>query len=321
MRTYVDCVPCAIRHCLKSVRMATDDETVHERVLREALAMWQQADLAQSPPALAQQVHRLIREITGVEDPYLAVKNEYNLFALRMYPELRQRVERSTDPFDTAVRLAVAANVIDFGVNAGVEQTAVRQTILRSLTDPLDAGIAQGLRGAIVRAEEILYLGDNAGEIVFDRLLIEQMPQGKVTYVVRGSPIINDALMEDAEIAGLTDLVEVVDNGSDGPGTILETCSESFRRRFARADLIIAKGQGNFESLSDTEKNAFFLLRPKCAVLSRYLRCEIGRLVVVQSGPRPEGPLRVQGDVLNGTMPASAYGIDRARETCRWPAN
>ena len=284
MRTYFDCVPCAIRHCLKSVRMATDNEMVHERVLREALAMWQQADLAQSPPALAQQVHRLIRRITGVEDPYLAVKNEYNLFALRMYPELRQRVEDSTDPFDTAVRLAVAANVIDFGVNAGVEQTVVQETILRALTDPLDAGIVQRLRKAIDRAGEILYLGDNAGEIVFDRLLIEQMPREKVTYVVRGSAIINDALMEDAEIAGLTDLVAVIDNGSDGPGTILDTCSESFRRRFARADLILAKGQGNFESLSDTEKDAFFLLRPKCAVLSRYLGCEMGRLVVVQSG-------------------------------------
>jgi len=264
--------------------MATDDETVHERVLREVLAMWQRADLAQSPPALAQQVHRLIRRITGVQDPYLAVKNEYNLFALRMYPELRQRVEDSTDAFDTAVRLAVAANVIDFGVNAGVEQTAVQESILRSLTDPLDAGIVQRLREAIDRAKEILYLGDNAGEIIFDRLLIEQIPREKVTYVVRGKAIINDALMEDAEIAGLTDLVAVIDNGSDGPGTILDTCSESFRQRFERADLIIAKGQGNFESLSDTENNVFFLLRPKCAVLSRYLGCEVGRLVVIQSG-------------------------------------
>ncbi len=264
--------------------MATDDETVHERVLREALAIWHRADLAQSPPAVAQQVHRLIRQITGVEDPYLAVKNEYNAFALRMYPELRERVERSADPFETAVRLAVAANVIDFGVNAGVEQTAVRETILRSLTDPLDASVVRRLREAVARAKEILYLGDNAGEIAFDRLLIEQMPRAKVTYVVKGSPIINDALMEDAEIAGLTDVVEVIDNGSDAPGTILETCSESFRRRFARADLILAKGQGNFESLSDTGKDAFFLLRPKCAVLARHLNCEQGRLVVVQGG-------------------------------------
>ncbi len=284
MRTYFDCVPCAIRQVLDAVRMITDDETMHERVLRESLGMWQRMDLRDSPPAIAQRTHRFLRQITGVADPYLEVKNRYNLLALRMYPELRQRVEQAPDPFEAAVRLAIAGNIIDFGVSSEVAPDAVEATIARSLTEPLDAGVVRRLREAVAQADRILYLGDNAGEIVFDRLLIERMPCTKVTYVVRGSPILNDALMEDAEIAGLTDLVEVIDNGADAPGTILELCSEPFRRRFEAADLVIAKGQGNFESLGDTGKQAFFLLRPKCAVLARHLNCEQGRLIIFQSG-------------------------------------
>jgi damage-control phosphatase, subfamily I len=284
MRTFFECIPCSIRQVLDSMRMITDDEAMHERVLRELLEMWRQADLRQSPPAMAQQVHRFLRRLTGVTDPYLEVKNRYNQFALGLYPEMHERVENSPDPFETAVRLAIAGNIIDFGVNSNVEQGMVHETIMRSLTEPLDREALERFRRAVAEAKDILFLGDNTGEIVFDRLLVERMPREKLTYVVRGAPILNDALMADAETAGLTDLVEVIDNGSDGPGTMLETCSESFRRRYERADLIVAKGQGNFESMNDTHKRVFFLLKPKCAVLARHLNCELGRLLILQSG-------------------------------------
>ncbi|MEN6578173.1 MAG: ARMT1-like domain-containing protein [Phycisphaerales bacterium] len=287
MRTYFDCVPCSIRQVLDSVRMITDDETMHERVLRELLGMWQRMDMKQSPPAMAQRIHRYLRQLTGVADPYLDVKNRYNLFALGLYPELRERVADSPDPFETAVRLAIAGNIIDFGVNSHVEQGAVHDAIMRSLTEPIDRDAVQRLRQGVERVKDILFLGDNTGEIVLDRLLIEQMPTAKVTYVVRGHPILNDALMGDAQIAGLTDLVEVIDNGSDAPGTILETCSEAFRKRFDQADLVIAKGQGNYESLTATDRRVFFLLRPKCAVLARHLKCELGRLLVLHNNSDP----------------------------------
>jgi damage-control phosphatase, subfamily I len=284
MRTYFDCIPCSVRQVLDSVRMITDDETMHERVLRELLGMWQRVDMRQSPPAMAQQIHRFLRQLTGVPDPYLDVKNRYNEFALGLYPELRGRVENSPDPFETAVRLAIAGNIIDFGVNSNVEQGMVYETIMQSLTEPLDCDALKALKQAVAQAEDILFLGDNTGEIVFDRLLIERMPRERLTYVVRGGPILNDALMADAQVAGLTDLVEVIDNGSDAPGTILETCSDAFRKRFEQADLIVAKGQGNFETMNDTPKYAFFLLRPKCTVLARHLNCQLGRLLILRSG-------------------------------------
>jgi len=283
MRTYFDCIPCAIRQVLDAVRMTTDDVHVQEKVLREALRVASEMDLSQSPPAMAQKIHRFIRETTGVSDPYLQVKDRFNKLTLQMYPELKDRIEFSSDPVEIAVRLAIAGNIIDFGVNSVIEQDKVKSTIEDSLSAPLDTKALNMFKESTGTAKDILYLGDNTGEIVFDRLLIEQLPYEKITFVVKSGPILNDVTIEDAEIVGLTDIVEVIDNGSDGPGTILENCSEQFQRRFDKAGLIIAKGQGNYETLSDVPKNIFFLLCPKCVVLAQHLGCEIGRLVLVRS--------------------------------------
>jgi len=280
MRTYLDCIPCFVRQGLDSIRMTTDDEQIHEKVLRRILSLASKMDMRKSPPVMAQKIHRFIHEITGVKDPYLETKNHCNKLALQMYPELRERVETASDPLETSVRLAIAGNIIDFGVNSVVEHTQIEKTIAQSLIKPLDMEALDRFRSATAEAENILYLGDNAGEIVFDRLLIEQLPYQKITFVVKGSPILNDATIEDAEIVGLTEVVDVIDNGSDAPGTILEQCSAEFRQRFYESDLLIAKGQGNFETLCDINKDSFFLLQPKCAVLARHLGCEIGRLVL-----------------------------------------
>lgn len=283
MQTYFDCIPCFVRQVLDSVRMTTDDEQIHEKVLREVLRLACKMDLRQSPPAMAQKIHRFIREITGTKDPYLEVKNRCNKLALQMYPQLRGRIETSADPLETAVRLAIAGNIIDFGVNSTLEQSQVEKTIAESLTAPLDMEALEAFRNATAKAKDILYLGDNAGEIVFDRLLIEQLPCKNITFVVKGSPILNDAMLEDAQIAGLTDIIDVIDNGSDASGTILGSCSEAFRRRFDESDLVVAKGQGNYETLSDVDKDIFFILKAKCLVIARHLGCKIGEMILRKS--------------------------------------
>ena len=283
MKTYFDCIPCLVRQTLDSVKLATDDKNVQEQVIRETLSLACKMDLRDSPPAMAQKIHRTIRELTGVEDPYLQIKNRFNKLALQMYPELKQQVESSADPFETAVRLAIAGNIIDLGAKSELEESSIEQTIAQSLTAPLDMDVLEDFRSATARAKDILYLGDNAGEIVFDRLLIEQLPCRNITFTVKASPIINDATMEDAIIAGLTDIVNIIDNGSDAPGTILDNCSETFRRRFDEADLVIAKGQGNYETLSDVNKNIFFILKAKCSVIARGLGCEVGEMILRKS--------------------------------------
>lgn len=224
----------------------------------------------------------MIRELSGEGDPYREAKDRFNRLALSIYGELRARVESSSDPLETAIRLAIAGNVIDLGVDNHLSDEQVHVAIDHALDAPLEADL-KGFAEAISDADTIVYLADNAGEIVFDRLLIEQMQMDKVTVVVKGTPIINDATIADAEAAGLTGLVAVIDNGSDAPGTILEDCSEAFRERFGEADLVIAKGQGNYETLSDVDKDIFFILKAKCPVIARDLGCEIGSLVLRRS--------------------------------------
>lgn len=283
MRTYFDCIPCFVRQALDSVRLITDDEQVHEQVMREVLRLACKMDLRQSPPAMAQKIHRIIRKLTGVQDPYLQMKNRFNKLALQMYPELRERIEASNDPLETAIRLAIAGNIIDLGVVAKLEESEVEKAINESLTALLDKETLEKFRTTTNQAQNIFYIGDNAGEIVFDRLLIEYLPVENITFVVKAKPVLNDATIEDAQIVGLTDIVKVIDNGSDAPGTILNDCSQDFRRQFDRADLVIAKGQGNYETLSDVDKDTFFILKAKCPVIARHLRCEIGRMMLIKN--------------------------------------
>jgi len=251
--------------------------------VREVLRLAAELDVSHSPPAIGQQIHRLIRELVGNNDPYRQIKKHFNNLALKLYPELRKQIVSSKNRLETAIRLAIAGNIIDFGVNSLVNESYLNKAISESLTADFDSRKLQSFQEAIEQAEDILYLADNAGEVVFDRLLIEQLPIEKLTVVVKGRPVINDATMEDVNLAGLTRIVEVIDNGSDAPGTILETCSQNFRNRFENTDLIIAKGQGNYETLSDTDKNIFFILKAKCPVIAKDLGCEVGEMILQKS--------------------------------------
>lgn len=191
--------------------------------------------------------------------------------------------------------MAIAGNVIDFGCRSHLGDDEVRQAIEDAM-DPHAPGFNNGevddLRRAIEHAGDILYLTDNAGEIIFDRLLIEEMPTDRITLVVRGGPAINDATLEDAEVAGLSSLVKVVDNGSDVPGTILDSCSPFFRSRFEQCDLVIAKGQGNYETLGGEDLNIFFLFKAKCPVIARDVGSEVGQMVVCQNRRETAGRQR-----------------------------
>ncbi len=281
MRTRLDCVPCLVRQALDSVRMGTDDLSVQEAVLRQVLLEMSDIDLASSAPAMARRIQQLVRDHSGDPDPYRAAKQRTNRLALELLPEVRERVLRAEDPFEMAVRMAIAGNIIDFGVGRPIEDSTLHDTIGRAASETLTGDVA-GLAREASGARTILFVADNAGEIVIDRVLIEQLGPERVTVAVKGGPVLNDALRADAETAGLTDLVEVIDNGSDAPGTILESCSDAFRRRFEAADLVVAKGQGNYETLSDTPRAVWFALMAKCAVIANHIGCDPGALVVLR---------------------------------------
>ncbi|MBN1803717.1 MAG: DUF89 family protein [Sedimentisphaerales bacterium] len=280
MRTYFDCIPCMIRQTLDAIRLITEDESIHEQVLREVLQVTSAADLQRTPPEMGQKIHRLIRQRTKIDDPYREIKKRFNNFALSLYPKLQRIIAESEDPLEMAVRLAIAGNIIDLGVKSSLQPLDVDKTIDEVLTAELDMSAFEDFKKETAAAESILYLADNAGEIVFDKILIEQLGPEKINFAVKGKPVINDATIEDAQETGLTDLVRVISNGYDAPGTILRFCSEEFRGYFEEADLIIAKGQGNYESLSEVDKNIFFLLKAKCSVIANHLNCEVGTPVL-----------------------------------------
>lgn len=279
MQIALDCMVCFIRQALDAARLVSTDVSVHERILRDVLQWTGKMDLNQSPPVIGQRIHRHLREISGVKDPYRVAKVRQNRMAMNLLPELKAEIESAEDPLAMAVRLAMAGNVIDMGVNGNVTEAEVRGSVRQALSEPL-SGEQAGFRQAVAEAQSILYLADNAGEIIFDRLLIEQLSPKSVTVAVRGAPVINDATMADARAAGLLDMVEVIDNGSDAPGTILNDCSREFRRCFNKADLILAKGQGNYETLSDAPDSIFFLFKAKCPVIATHVGLPVGTHVL-----------------------------------------
>ncbi|MDA3925600.1 MAG: ARMT1-like domain-containing protein [Kiritimatiellae bacterium] len=192
MRTFLDCVPCLMRQTLDAARMVSSDTSVHEQILREMLGWSAEMDMSKPAPVLAQQIHRRLYQLTGVDDPYRAAKEAQNQMAMDMIAPLEE-------------------------------------------------------------------------------------------LVVRGKPVINDVTMVDAISTGLTELVTVIDNGSDAPGTVLDDCSPLFRDKFENADLIISKGQGNFETLSETSANIYFLFQVKCPLVAEQAQRKMGSHILMRS--------------------------------------
>jgi len=264
--------------------LVTDDQKIMERILRQVLFRLANVSFDNTPPFIGRNIHRIIKLLSGNNDPYLEIKKDSNTLAMKMMLSLKELIKSSTDPFETAVRLAIAGNIIDYGQGNYVGEEKIKKTISQCLDQPISKENFNELKEEIEKASNILYLGDNAGEVFFDKLLIEELNGYPITFVVRGAPTINDALRDDARMAGLDKLVAVVDNGSDVPGTILEECSEEFKRLFFEADLVIAKGQGNYETLSDEQKKIFFLLKAKCPVIAEDIGCQEGDMVIAKKG-------------------------------------
>lgn len=282
MKTYLDCLPCLLRHALDSSRLVTDDDALTARVMDRVLVALRELDPSDSPPVMGQRIHRIIREELRHPDPYRGLKERFTKWALEQIPGLQARVGASEDPLDAAIRFAIVGNLIDFGPVSEIRESALERAVQEARTAPL-FGDDGSFRREVASARSVLYLADNAGEIVFDRLLVDALPAPEITVAVRGAPVLNDATLDDARAAGFSDQVRLIHNGSDAPATILEQCSDPFRQAFLAADVVVAKGQGNYESLSEAPRPVYFLLKAKCGVVAGDLGCEIGALVLKRS--------------------------------------
>lgn len=283
MKVHLDCFPCFVKQAMIAARLCTKDAGLQAEVVRGVLDVMKATDMLKPPAYSTTFLHRKIRKILG-KDPFKDIKSEYNQIALGLYPELKKKIQQAANPLNTALRLAIAGNVIDFGIFTSVD---IVGTIERALNNPLTIDHSNEFTQALNKTEDVFYLLDNAGEIVFDRLLIEVLAGmgKKVKAVVKGEAVLNDSTREDADESGLWGVCEIIDNGSDCIGTIIELTSAAFQQEFNKSGFVISKGQGNFETMWQTPhekgRDIFYLLQSKCDVVSKELGIAKGSMLLM----------------------------------------
>jgi len=289
VKTFLDCIPCFYRQALEASRLAGATEEKQKLVLDELALVLPSVEMDSPPPEIAINIYSIVNRVTGNPDPYKELKNKGTDLALEIYGRMKEMVSSSAEPLKTAVEIAIAGNIIDYGAQYSFSLEEEIEKILEMFSKTSSNGNYavfdfDNFKADIEKAGSILYLADNAGETVFDRILIETIndiyPGKKIVYAVKEKPVINDAVVGDALRAGIDSCAEIVSSGSHAPGTLLSVCSPAFLEIFEKADMVIGKGQGNFEVLSDVKRSVFFMFRAKCAIVARDIGCRIGDAVL-----------------------------------------
>lgn len=265
MKTYLNCIPCFVKQALRVGKMTFDkDEDIMELMAKIGCRI-KDIEMGHTPPEMGTMIYDELHKITGVADPYAKEKAAHIKEAKQLYPLLKEKLSQAKDPLMLAIRIAIAGNVMDLGMD---KQFNIEKDLEHILQQDFAICDYQAFKETLKNSEQVLYLGDNSGESVFDKILIETLNK-PVTYVVRGKPIINDITYDDAIASGLDEVAEIISSGTPAPATILRLCNKEFLKRFNTATMIISKGQGNYEGLSETDKPVFFLLKAKCPVIAK----------------------------------------------------
>ncbi|MDD5634423.1 MAG: ARMT1-like domain-containing protein [Candidatus Omnitrophica bacterium] len=275
MKTQQECIPCFMRQAIDAAKLAGADIKIQKKVLDKVALVLPTISFDATPPEIAEKVYAIVGEYVG-GDAYKKIKKMSNKRAMELYPKLKRTVARSREKLLTAVRLAVAGNVIDYGVPYVFD---IDKEIALCLKKDFAIFDYEKFAKKLKKAKKVLYILDNAGEIVFDKVLIEEMDKD-VICAVREKPIINDVTREDAVETGLEKRARVISSGSTVPGTVVTRCFKEFKKIFNDADLIISKGQGNFETLSASKKPIFFIFKAKCPVVATCAKCGVGDIIL-----------------------------------------
>ena len=283
MKTYLECIPCFFKQAIEAGRLITGNEITHKELIDEVAKLVPDFSLNSTPPEMAYHIHRVVKRRFGDKDLYKEIKEKSNRMALELYPKLKEKVDKSSDRLLSAVEIAIAGNVIDYASENRLNIEEEIENLFKEDFVNVGKTVFQydDFRDDLMKTNKILYLADNAGEVVFDRVLIEEFCHEKeVLYVVREKPVINDALREDARACGIDKIARIISSGVESPGTILKYCSKEFMEIFNKAEFIISKGQGNYEALSNTRNGIYFLFRAKCPVIARHAGAEVGDIVL-----------------------------------------
>ena len=287
MKTYLDCIPCFFRQALEISKILKVSKDKQKKIFDEIAKAVIKFSLNNPPPLMGKTIHNIVKKITKKEDPYSQIKRKSNHLALKIYPYLKKKVYHSSDRLQKAVELAIAGNIIDYGVGSDFGKESMKDIKKQISLNRINSKFFKykEFKEALRKSRSILYLADNAGEVVFDKVLIEEIkslyPDKEIIYAVREKPIINDALISDAYFCGIDKVAQVISSGCDAPGTVLSLCSQDFLKVYKKADMIISKGQGNFEALWGKRDCIFFLFMAKCPVVAKEVGSRVGEKILL----------------------------------------
>ncbi len=291
MQTSTDCIPCILRQVKSYSKLLGYSKELENSLYENIKVEIGTLSKKLSPPEIAAKMSELIMAHTTITDPYWDLKRKSNKAVLEIYDKLKSLINNSADKFLKALELAIAGNIIDYGAKHDVDLVNEISKILKRCDNNLleDSSFFdyKSFKKDFENAANILYIGDNCGEIIFDKLFIEEIikeyPKKKITFVVRNKPILNDATYQDAKSVGLTEMVKVISSGCNTPGTVLKDASVEFLESYKQSDLIISKGQGNYESLSDIhDPRIYYLFVVKCEVVSKHVSTDIGKIILTK---------------------------------------
>jgi len=260
-----ECIVCRMRQVLDMCKFVDADEAQRQEVLDRVMDILVHRDIYEPSGEIGFMIHNEVKRILDLDDPYQSVKEVSIRKALAIYPRLKKLVRTADNPLKRAVEICIAGNVIDFAPSNSHDIEAAVEEVIASEKNHFDW---EPFTEVLDQTDSILMLADNAGETVFDRIFIEELDK-PIKYAVKSEPVSNDAVVEDAVASGLEPLVEIIENGSPMAGTVLQKCSREFLDLYQNAEMIISKGQANFETLVHEKRRIFFLFKVKCDLLSR----------------------------------------------------
>lgn len=281
MKIELDCLPCFLNQVLRASRMVTDDRETQEKILKDTINIIKDFNSFQYAPEVGRAMHFLVKQYTGISDPYQNLKQKHLEMALQYYPDLKRFLFNKSDRLYWVLKIAAVGNAFDAAIDSEIKDSDYLQ---EELVKEFKICDIEQFRESLKNVKTMLIIGDNAGETVFDKVLIEELLDLEIVYAVRSGPIINDATIEDAELAGLNRQVRILSTGCDAPGVIRTECNSEFLKIFNEADIVISKGQGNYETLSEEKRKIFFLLKAKCPVIANDIGVNVGDYVFLYSG-------------------------------------
>lgn len=297
MNIQLECIPCLFKQAIDAAKLANTTKKQQKKIINNLCKIVLNLDMKKPPPVIGRKLYRLVEKISRNTDPFKEIKKEANILSLQLYPKLKQLINTSKEPLLTALELSLYGNTIDHGAKNSLDTLDIKiknQIFNLEIKKLLNGEFIhqnkavfeyEEFKKAIDKAKTALYITDNAGEIVFDKILMETLKKDKditIICALRDKPIINDATIEDAKFCGLDEVAQLISSGCDAPGILLNNSSKKFIEIYEKVDIIISKGQGNFETLSEIkeEKRLFFLFKVKCSVVANYLNCKVGDVIL-----------------------------------------